>query len=268
MKRVTDQVPPQSLTVAFHGNNDFSSEKMKTLLRDVPTPYSNRFHFLYTKDLNLFHQYDNLDFDNSLTKLEESRFVILIGLEVIFSSSMLSLIYSIPGRYGLDPSRENFFWHRAVVVFYVGDHQDHDQVIQLAINNNSGIREVVERVGGRYTHVPQSEEDFFDKLDEILIIMGDCNKTEIIEKNSNARKFSLLPHFMIIFLLIFFFCKSFLPGILPKIKFSFITISIKKMARSKCASLKKTCFIFSLLLESLDAKLILNLKTKYNSPEF
>ena len=160
----------KSFTIAFHGNNDFSSKKMQELLGHGPTQYSKYiFHFLYTEDLNLFHQYDNLDFDNSLTKLEESRFVILIGLEVIFSSSMLSLIYSIPGRYGLDPSRENFFWHKAVVVFYVGGHQDHDQVIQQTIDNNSGIREVVERVGGRYTYVPQfTRQQFLLRFTEIL----------------------------------------------------------------------------------------------------
>ena len=153
---------------------------------------------------------------------------------------MQSLIYSIPGRYGLN--QENFFWHRALVVFYVGDHQDHDQVIQLAINNNSGIREVVERVGGRYTHVSQSmrKEDFLEKLGEVLVRIRDCDKTEITKIKFNARRGLVytrlnLPLFLLPFL--FYISDIFVwswytivfSAKFLKTLFLFVTNSIKKI---------------------------------------
>ena len=150
--------------VLCYGNNNIPSSEfsyfymkhMEEKLRNFPSRIS-----LYSApDLDLFNRFEDPVYTPEVRELIEQGeidvFLILISLEGAFSQSMYNLLTSIPTNLGLN---EESFWKKAVIAFDTKERPDPKQYIERSIERNIAIKRMVEKVGGRYTYLSQSEFD-------------------------------------------------------------------------------------------------------------
>ena len=125
-------------------------------------------------DLNVHHidelrkQYKNLDNQveraiESMIALGEgvSAMVVLISLESLFSNEIKNLTLDLPNCYISENERAiiervNDWWGYVFIVFKVHDETTAHTEIELNLKNNSAIKYLVEKAGGKWTWISQN----------------------------------------------------------------------------------------------------------------
>ena len=89
-----------------------------------------------------------------------SVIVILITLTGPYHTGYGMLMDLLPGRHGIDPNYEKYFWSRVVIIFHLNE-GNYTSIIKHSIDNSVGIRILLIRAGWRYTYMgkyrPNSE---------------------------------------------------------------------------------------------------------------
>ena len=151
-----------TLRIVCYGNNAFKNESFLPGLFEI----SENVYLYRATDLDLFHQFEHVTSPELLSVVGEgvSVFIVLISLSEIFSQSMADLIKRIPSFLGLEARNEEYFWKRALIVFDAEGRDNPARAIQESIHGNSGIRNIIETAGNRYTYVTLSMDESLPRL--------------------------------------------------------------------------------------------------------
>ena len=157
-----------TLRIVCYGNNAFKNESFLPGLFEI----SENVYLCRAPDLDLFHQFEHVTSPELLSVVGDAEhigkgvsvFIVLISLSEIFSQSMVDLIKRIPSFLGLEARNEKYFWKRALIVFDAEGRDNPDRAIQESIHGNSGIRNIIETAGNRYTYVTLSMDESLPRL--------------------------------------------------------------------------------------------------------
>ena len=149
------------VNILCYGNNYFKCSELKFGLskervRNLPSEISLH----YAQDLDMFDRFAVPVYTQEITQLIGEGvdiFLILIGLNTIFSQSMFDLLTSIPNILKFEEEDKQYFWRRAIIAFDVNDHLNPEDQIKKSMKGNIGIKRMVEMVGGRYTYLSTVE---------------------------------------------------------------------------------------------------------------
>ena len=171
------QVCKPVVNILCYGSNDFKCSELQFELseeRGRELPFWISLH--YAQDLDLFDRFaDPVDTQKITQLIGEGVdvFLILIGLNIIFSQTMFDLLTSIPNILKFEEEDKPHFWERAVIAFDANDHPNPEDLINKSMEGNIGIKRMVEMVGGRYTYLstvkPDALVDGLVKQCQILI---------------------------------------------------------------------------------------------------
>ena len=164
------------VNILCYGSNDFKYPVLKFELsekrgRKLPSEISLH----YAQDLDVFDRFTDLVDTQEITQLIGEGvdvFLILIGLNNVFSQSMFDLLTSIPNILKFEEEDKQYFWERAIIVFDANDYPNPENLIKKSMEGNIGIKRMVKMVGGRYTYLstvkPNALVDGLVKQCEIL----------------------------------------------------------------------------------------------------
>ncbi|KAI6657225.1 hypothetical protein LOD99_11171 [Oopsacas minuta] len=177
------------LTILCYGNNEFTSGELQFNLTEEKTrniPYRISIH--HAPDLDLSNAFTQPVYTPELARLIRqpdririgvSVFLILISLDSIFSQSMFDLITDIPNLHGLRNECSEYFWSKAVIAFDTNGHPNPEEMIRLSINGNDGIKNMVNKVGGKYVYLSQVRLDAL--MNDLLV---QSQKVGLINQNN------------------------------------------------------------------------------------
>ena len=151
------------VNILCYGSNDFKCSELQFELseergRELPSEISLH----YAQDLDLFDRFAVPVYTQEITQLIGEGvdvFLILIGLNNIFSQTMFDLLTSIPNILKFEEEDKQYFWERAVIAFDANDHPNPEDQIKKSMEGNIGIKRMVEMVGGRYTYLSTVKPD-------------------------------------------------------------------------------------------------------------
>ena len=169
-KEVFQESKPVVRVFCF-GNNDFKcsmlpSDSSEERYREFPF----RISLHHAMDLDLFARFTDPEHTQEVVQLIGRReqlgegidiFLILIGMNIIFSQTMFDLLTSIPNILEFKEENKQHFWERAVIAFDAFNHSTPEDDIQMSINGNIGVQRLCDMVGGRYTYLSTAEPNVF-----------------------------------------------------------------------------------------------------------
>ena len=168
--------------IILHGNQGFESSHLLKLL--APDHQKNQvcetesFEFFPFLDLStsrnipLFKPNSEMSMlieQSSQRGIEISAILVLISLTEIFSQGMHALIQKLSFNefYGSNEADEKEWWSRVIVVFLFEKNDEiNDSQVKKSIDENGGIRDIVQRVGERYFWI--SNQTTPEELTEML----------------------------------------------------------------------------------------------------
>ena len=173
-KEIREEVLQESkpvVRVFCFGNNDFTCSMLpEERYRKLPF----RISLHHAMDLDLYARFTDPEHTQEVVQLIGQReqlgegidmFLILIGMNLIFSQTMFDLLTNIPNILEIKEENKQCFWERAVIVFDAIGHSTPEDDIQMSINGNIGVQRLYEMVGGRYTYLSTAEPNvFMDRL--------------------------------------------------------------------------------------------------------
>ena len=151
------------IQILCYGSNDFKCSKLKfefseERIKKLPFWISLQ----YAQDLDVLERFAVPVYTQEITQLIVEGIdvlLILIGLNNTFSQPMFDLLTSIPNILKLEEVDKQCFWERAVIAFDVNDHPNPEDLINESMEGNIGIKQMVEKVGRRYTYLSTVEPD-------------------------------------------------------------------------------------------------------------